>query len=124
MRIQATFKKKGWGNLNVAGQMGKSVLETVCAYANEPGLGGGYIGAIDNASYKEINRTDTLGASNHLRRLRDDLISLLPNALVKKLSAQKKKPRKEITRGIILQICSQQAFSAAELTHGKEDSGK
>ena len=27
--------------------------------------------AIDNAAYRAINRTDTLGASGHLRRLRD-----------------------------------------------------
>ena len=26
-----------------AADVGKSMLETVCAYANEPGLGGGYI---------------------------------------------------------------------------------
>ncbi|MFA5520833.1 MAG: ATP-binding protein [Castellaniella sp.] len=29
------------------------------------------LGAIDNAAYRAINRTDTLNASNHLRRLRD-----------------------------------------------------
>ena len=29
------------------------------------------LGAIDNAAYRSINRTDTLGASVHLRRLRD-----------------------------------------------------
>ena len=29
------------------------------------------VGAIDNAAYRSINRTDTLDASNHLRRLRD-----------------------------------------------------
>lgn len=29
------------------------------------------MGAIDNATYREINRTDTLDASTHLRRLRD-----------------------------------------------------
>ena len=111
----------------------RSVMETVCAFANEPGLGGGYLllgvardsqdlfsnayvvegiadpdklqsdlasqcssvfnrpvrprvsvenlrgkavvvrelGAIDNAAYRSINRTDTLNASGHLRRIRD-----------------------------------------------------
>lgn len=29
------------------------------------------LGAIDNAAYRAINRTDTLSASGHLRRLRD-----------------------------------------------------
>ena len=29
------------------------------------------LGAIDNAAYRSINRTDTLNASSHLRRLRD-----------------------------------------------------
>lgn len=29
------------------------------------------VGAVDNASYREINQTDTLDASSHLRRLRD-----------------------------------------------------
>lgn len=29
------------------------------------------VGAIDNAAYRSINRTDTLAASSHLRRLRD-----------------------------------------------------
>lgn len=33
------------------------------------------VGAIDNAAYRSINRTDTLNASTHLRRLRD--LSLL-----------------------------------------------
>jgi ATP-dependent DNA helicase RecG len=35
------------------------------------------LGAIDNAVYRNINRTDTLDASTHLRRLRDlDLLSM------------------------------------------------
>src|SRR5438105_11406503 len=29
------------------------------------------LGAIDNAAYRNVNRTDTLNASVHLRRLRD-----------------------------------------------------
>ena len=35
------------------------------------------LGAIDNAAYRSINRTDTLNASTHLRRLRDlDLLTM------------------------------------------------
>lgn len=35
------------------------------------------VGAIDNAAYRNINRTDTLNASGHLRRLRDlDLLAM------------------------------------------------
>jgi ATP-dependent DNA helicase RecG len=35
------------------------------------------LGAIDNAAYRAINRTDTLNASGHLRRLRDlDLLEM------------------------------------------------
>jgi ATP-dependent DNA helicase RecG len=35
------------------------------------------VGAIDNAAYRSINRTDTLNASTHLRRLRDlDLLAM------------------------------------------------
>lgn len=48
--------------------MGRSILETVCAFANEPGLGGGWL---KNATYRDLNRVDVLNASNHLRRLRD-----------------------------------------------------
>ena len=40
-------------------QVDHSVMEPVCAFA------------IDNAAYRAINRTDTLNASTHLRRLRD-----------------------------------------------------
>jgi ATP-dependent DNA helicase RecG len=77
-----------------ASAMGRSVLETVCAFSNEPGLGGGWLllgvkpdeqafwrqydvvgvhqtFTIDNATYRDLNRVDVLNASNHLRRLRD-----------------------------------------------------
>jgi ATP-dependent DNA helicase RecG len=59
--------------------IGKSFLETVSAYSNEPGLGGGYIllGITKNGEAQDfkyaitINGVDTLMASAHLRRLRD-----------------------------------------------------
>lgn len=62
-----------------ASEPGKSVLETVCAFANEPGLGGSWLvlgvvreaGAIDNATYRDLSKVDTLAASQALRRLRD-----------------------------------------------------
>ncbi len=108
-----------------ASEVGKSVLETVFAFSNEPGLSGGWIvlgvvreemtlfpsyqiegiaspdkitanlasqcrdvfnvpvrvdistesvneaGAIDNATYRELNKVDALAASGSLRRLRD-----------------------------------------------------
>lgn len=82
-----------------ASDAGTSLMETVCAFANEPHLGGGYIllgvtpasdsfwpvyeavrvpnsdqlqQDIDNSTYRTINREiDTLAASKHLRKLCD-----------------------------------------------------
>jgi hypothetical protein len=76
-----------------ASEIGKSIMETVSAFANEPELDGGYLlfgvatrptlfereyraEGLENpekiqAAYREINQTDTLDASGHLRRLRD-----------------------------------------------------
>lgn len=78
-----------------ASEAGKSVHETVCAVANQPGLGDSWIalglaqfrdmhlsdeeakalivvreaGAIDNATYRELNKVDALVASGTLHRL-------------------------------------------------------
>lgn len=161
-----------------ASQIDRSVLETVCAFANEPGLGGGYLllglarelGAIDNAAYRSINRTDTLSASSHLRRLRDlglldmrgggnrtyyvsgqafaeslslaaapdrrqppgngyqpdqnshhlgqnshqDLVTI-PEALKIRIPVAGTKPRREVLRALILDLCQWRALSARDL---------
>ena len=57
-----------------AREIGKSIMETVIAFANEPGLGGGYAretGMVDNTACRDFSGLDTLQASNVLRRLRD-----------------------------------------------------
>ena len=120
-------------------------------------------GAIDNAAYREINRTDTLQSSVHLRRLRDlgllemkgsgsrtyyvpgagfvdvdaadlaqsstdlaqsstDLaqstdadFSALPQDLQQRLSALGARPRKEIVRELIVELCALAPRSASEL---------
>jgi ATP-dependent DNA helicase RecG len=69
-----------------AREIGKSIMETVIAFANEPGLGGGYLllgvdakaliyaretGMVDNTACRDLSGLDTLQASNVLRRLRD-----------------------------------------------------
>ena len=127
-------------------------------------------GAIDNAAYREINRTDTLQSSVHLRRLRDlgllemkgsgsrtyyvpgagfvdldaadlpqsgadlpqsgadlpqsagDLpqstdadFSALPQDLQQRLSALGARPRKEVVRELIVELCALAPRSASEL---------
>jgi ATP-dependent DNA helicase RecG len=127
------------------------------------------LGAIDNAAYRAINRTDTLNASGHLRRLRDlDLLEMkgagsrtyyipgprflaaqrvlpvekpraipdshqpnenshqvspnsnqpqmtIPAELAARISALSSKPRRNVLRSLIVDLCRLQALSAREL---------
>ncbi len=127
------------------------------------------LGAIDNAAYRAINRTDTLDASGHLRRLRDlDLLEMkgsgsrtyyvpgprfmsalyvqladtaeittnslqssgnshrptpnshqplatIPPELVARIPDPGSKPRREVLRSLIVDLCRWQALSAREL---------
>ena len=127
------------------------------------------LGAIDNAAYRAINRTDTLNASVHLRRLRDlDLLAMkgsgsrtyyvpgaqfaaapavagadttvggemdtslepdshqpgwnshqwlvtIPAGIRARLPAAGAKPRREVLRALILELCALRALSAREL---------
>jgi ATP-dependent DNA helicase RecG len=133
--------------------------------------------AIDNAAYRAINRTDTLSASAHLRRLRDlDLLEMkgagsrtyyvpgprfnsmpvdldqemvskssnshqpdrnshqltqdshqllvtLPTELVERIPPQGTKPRRDVLRSLILDLCRWRSLSAREIStilHGRE----
>ncbi len=135
------------------------------------------LGAIDNAAYRAINRTDTLNASGHLRRLRDlELLEMkgagsrtyyvpgqrflaaqaapvpemvpeesdshqpLPNShqstqdsrqplvtvpreLAERIPPAGTKPRRDILRALIADLCRWRALSARELAtilHGRE----
>ena len=53
----------------------RSLLESVCSFSNEPGLGGGTIvlgfAERDNNAYRQISGLDTLHASYELRGLRE-----------------------------------------------------
>lgn len=132
------------------------------------------LGAIDNAAYRSINRTDTLNASAHLRRLRDlDLLAMkgsgsrtyyvpgpaflqgstgagpveagpdarhptanthqpgadthqhgtdthqlaahLPAELAARIPTPGTKPRREVLRALIQDLCSWRALSAREI---------
>ncbi len=120
------------------------------------------LGAIDNAAYRAINRTDTLNASAHLRRLRSlDLLAMkgggsrtyyepgpafvaslppsqadthqpagnrhqpdpnrhhplatIPEALRVRIPAPGSKPRREVLRTLIQDLCRWRALSAREL---------
>jgi ATP-dependent DNA helicase RecG len=135
------------------------------------------LGAIDNAAYRTINRTDTLNASAHLRRLRDlDLLEMKgsgsrtyyvsgpaffaglsvaegntpqaptnthqlventhqhmadshrseltpPDALMTRVRAAGSKPRRNVLRAVILDLCAWQPCSARALAHwlGRSD---
>jgi len=70
-----------------ASAIGESLLETVCAFANEPGLGEDEqrtlifvreTGRITNSDYRDLNRVDTLATSQRLTYLRD--LSLIDQA--------------------------------------------
>ena len=133
--------------------------------------------AIDNAAYRAINRTDTLSASAHLRRLRDlgllemkgagsrtyyvpgprfssmpvhldqemvskssnshqpdrnshqltqdshQLLVTLPTELVERIPPQGTKPRRDVLRSLILELCRWRSLSAREIStilHGRE----
>lgn len=135
------------------------------------------LGAIDNAAYRAINRTDTLNASGHLRRLRDlELLEMkgagsrtyyvpgqrflaapaapapemvpdepnshqptqdshqpvqdsrqplggVPRELAERIPQAGSKPRREILRALIVDLCRWRALSAKELAtilHGRE----
>jgi ATP-dependent DNA helicase RecG len=135
------------------------------------------LGAIDNAAYRSINRTDTLNASSHLRRLRDLQLldmkgsgsrtyyvpgsqfvatpvtaelntpqplknshqptqnshqpaqnshqspALVPADLQAKIPPAGSKPRREVLRAVITDLCRWQDLSARELAallHRKE----
>ncbi|MCB1634531.1 MAG: putative DNA binding domain-containing protein [Xanthomonadales bacterium] len=133
------------------------------------------LGAIDNAAYRAINRTDTLNASSHLRRLRDlELLAMkgagsrtyyvpgerflaasqametsstsansrqpgadshqlaqdshqppvtIPADLVERIPEPGSKPRREVLRKLIVDLCRWRALSARELAsilHGRE----
>ncbi|MGB4336651.1 MAG: ATP-binding protein [Chromatiaceae bacterium] len=128
------------------------------------------LGAIDNAAYRAINRTDTLSASGHLRRLRDlglldmkgggsrtyyvpgtafarnlttlvvpekrphggnapqynqnshhlvqnshQLLVTIPAALQARIPAPGTKPRRDVLRALILELCHWHSLSAREL---------
>lgn len=122
------------------------------------------LGAIDNAAYRSINRTDTLNASAHLRRLRglglldmkgsgsktyyvpgsalgggvasnaaDQIVTTsvpdshhpnpdshhplatIPADLVGRLPVPGSKPRRDVLRRLIVELCTLQSFSAREL---------
>ena len=128
------------------------------------------LGAIDNAAYRAINRTDTLNASGHLRRLRDlqllemkgggsrsyyvpsadfhqtvprppaqsharavpdshqvaengrqvdpdsnQLLETIPTDLRARLPAPGRKPRREMLRGLIQDLCRWRTLSAREI---------
>jgi hypothetical protein len=123
------------------------------------------LGAIDNAAYRSINRTDTLNASSHLRRLRDldlldmkgsgsrtyyvpgagfsiplidthqpaedshqggdnshqpikdshQLLATVPAALKARIPEAGSKPRREVMRVLIEDLCRWHALSAREL---------
>ena len=126
------------------------------------------LGAIDNAAYRSINRTDTLNASSHLRRLRDlglldmkgsgsrtyyipgstfaaslndrvnthqpgsdthqsgpnthhpgedshQLLGFIPPELRARIPSSGTKPRREVLRALIADLCRWRAFSAREL---------
>lgn len=127
------------------------------------------LGAIDNAAYRAINRTDTLNASGHLRRLRDldllemkgagsrtyyvpgprflaaqrvaardvvpgqsnshqdaqdshqpsadshQLLAMIPLQLAERIPSAGSKPRRDILRALIVDICRWRAVSAREL---------
>lgn len=127
------------------------------------------LGAIDNAAYRAINRTDTLNASGHLRRLRDlellemkgagsrtyyvpgarflasmafsptdppqqetdshqgdvnshqpdsnshQLLATVPEYLRNRIPVLGSKPRREVLRVLIEDLCRWQALSAREL---------
>lgn len=127
------------------------------------------LGAIDNAAYRSINRTDTLNASAHLRRLRDlglldmkgsgsrtyyvpgqtfaatlnkavqvepgternshqpdpnshqldqdsrQLLETIPPELQARIPPPGTKPRREVLRGLIQELCGWRALSAREL---------
>lgn len=137
------------------------------------------LGAIDNAAYRAINRTDTLNASGHLRRLRDlELLEMkgggsrtyyvpgqgflvaqaapvsapeigttrsnshqapsdshqaipdghqplvtIPIELAERIPPAGSKPRRDIVRALIVDLCRWRALSARELAiilHGRE----
>ena len=135
------------------------------------------LGAIDNAAYRAINRTDTLNASAHLRRLRDlellemkgggsrtyyvsglrfvaaqlapvpavapsvtnshqlgrdsyqpegnshHLLATIPPELAERIPPAGSKPRRDVMRALIVDLCRWHALSARELTtllHGRE----
>lgn len=132
------------------------------------------VGAIDNSSYRAINRTDTLNASAHLRRLRDlGLVDMkgsgsrtyyvpgnvmlmpadghqstadghhpltdghqlssdghqsppLPDGLKARIAATGMRPRKEILRSLIVDVCQWQPSSSREIAFilGKQDHKK
>lgn len=127
------------------------------------------VGAIDNAAYRAINRTDTLDASTHLRRLRSlGLLVMkgsgsrayyvpgaafgnthqvspdthhppenthhlqpeytpplvgIPEELRQRIAEAGSKPRQDVVRGIIRDLCSIQSLSAEELCNlmGRRD---
>lgn len=135
------------------------------------------LGAIDNAAYRAINRTDTLNASAHLRRLRDlellemkgagsrtyyvpgpqflaaqlapvpavapnetnshqldrdshqpegnshHLLETIPSELAERIPPVGSKPRRDVMRALIVDLCRWRALSARELAtilHGRE----
>ena len=135
------------------------------------------LGAIDNAAYRAINRTDTLNASAHLRRLRDldllemkgggsrtyyvsgprfltaqlapvpavapietnshhlgrdshqsdgnshHLLETIPPELAERIPPAGSKPRRDVMRALIVDLCRWRSLSARELTtilHGRE----
>ena len=137
------------------------------------------LGAIDNAAYRSINRTDTLNASSHLRRLRDldllqmkgassrtyyvagpkflaappvlvsvpeastiphnshqaatdsrqpsadsrQLLATIPPELTARIPKAGSKPRREVLRALIVELCRWRSLSARELAlilHGRE----
>lgn len=125
-----------------ATQIDRSILETVCALSNEPGLGGGYLllGVAHDSSDLFNNKYVVDGISNP-DKLQSDLASQcasalnrpvrpriqpapadshlllaqMPEALRARLPAPGSKPRKDVLRRLLQDLCSWRALSAREI---------
>lgn len=133
-----------------ARQIDRSVMETICAFANEPGLGGGYLllgvqrdaqDLFDHAYRVDgVSDPDKLPAaassaaelaatthppdpdshqpgSNSHQPNQDShhLLATIPPQLAERIPSAGSKPRRDILRALIIDLCRWHALSAREL---------
>jgi ATP-dependent DNA helicase RecG len=119
-----------------ARQVDRSIMETICAFANEPGLGSGsrtyyvpgprfltaqrvpvpaVVSATSNSHQPVQNSHQPVQNSHQPNLDSHQLLATIPAELADRIPPAGSKPRRDILRALIIDLCRWRALSAREL---------